>query len=119
VAKPALLPSRGCDTPLLAATAVSPTVALADEAQRLVTNSFRFEIPLEVDTESGEDPNHKAILCKSQNGGKIWEREQTAPANKGAFVFTAAEDGIHSFALQATDASGALLSPIEGSPPER
>lgn len=105
-------------TLLLAATAISPTVAPADEVQRLITNSFRFEIPFEVDTESGQDPNNQAILYKSQNGGKTWEREQTAPANKGAFVFTAPKDGVYSFAIRMTDANGALLTPIEGSPPE-
>lgn len=104
-------------TLLLAAAAVSPA-ALADEVQRLITNSFRFEIPFEVDTEAGQEPNSQAILYKSQNGGKTWEREQTAPANKGAFVFTAPRDGIYSFAIRMTDANGALLSPIEGSPPE-
>lgn len=66
---------------LLAATA-SSTAASADEVQRLITNSYRFEIPFEVDVEAGEEPNSQAILYKSQNGGKTWEREQTAPASK-------------------------------------
>jgi hypothetical protein len=102
---------------LLAATASSPATA-ADEVQRLITNSYRFEIPFEVDVDAGEEPNSQAILYKSQNGGKTWEREQTAPASKGAFVFTAPRDGIYSFAIRMTDASGTLLAPIEGSPPE-
>ena len=57
---------------LLAATAASP-VAPADEIQRLITNTYRFEIPFEVDEESGQDPNSQAILYKSQNGGQTWE----------------------------------------------
>ncbi|HCP11135.1 MAG TPA: hypothetical protein DIT89_02265, partial [Planctomycetaceae bacterium] len=102
---------------LLAATAASP-VAPADEIQRLITNTYRFEIPFEVDEESGQDPNSQAILYKSQNGGQTWEREQTAPASKGAFVFSAPRDGVYSFAIRMTDGNGTLLTPIEGSPPE-
>ena len=49
---------------LLAATAASP-VAPADEIQRLITNTYRFEIPFEVDEESGQEDRKSTRLNSS------------------------------------------------------
>jgi len=94
-----------------------PSLA-AQEPERQITNTARFEIPFEVSSDPSEPVEGFAVLYGSQNSGKTWERLQSVPIAKGKFVFTAPRDGHYSFAIRMTDARGSLLTPIEGSTPE-
>ncbi|MEI7698341.1 MAG: hypothetical protein WCK86_00985 [Planctomycetia bacterium] len=94
-----------------------PSLA-AQEPERQITNTARFEIPFEVNSDPAEPVEGFAVLYGSQNSGKTWERLQSVPIAKGKFVFTAPRDGHYSFAIRMTDARGSLLTPIEGSAPE-
>lgn len=94
-----------------------PSLA-AQEPERQITNTARFEIPFEVNSNPAEPLEGFAVLYGSQNSGKTWERLQSVPVAKGRFVFTAPRDGHYSFAIRMTDARGSLLTPIEGSAPE-
>ena len=88
----------------------------ADEA--LVTNVGRFEIPFEIEADSGSRPEGFAVLFGSQDGGRTWEKLNTVPAANGSFTFSAPRDGRYAFAIRTTDAQGNLQQAIQGSDPE-
>ena len=98
------------------AAVVFPVCAMAEEP--LVTNVGRFEIPFEIESDSGERPEGFAVLFGSQDGGRNWEKLNAVPATSGSFTFSAPRDGRYSFAIRTTDAQGNLQDAIQGSAPE-
>jgi len=94
------------------------SAAFAQDSGALVTNTGRFEIPFEVERRTGRYAEGLAVLYGSQDGGGTWERLQSVPVSRGAFVFAAPRDGEYSFAIRMTDPKGSLLQPIRGSAPE-
>lgn len=108
---------RTCGIILFAGLSLGRDLA-AQEDGVLLTNTGRFEIPFEVDRRTGRHTEGLAVLYGSQDSGKSWERLQSVPVARGAFVFSAPRDGEYSFAIRMTDAGGTLLQPIRGSAPE-
>jgi hypothetical protein len=90
----------------------------AQDGGTLITNTGRFEIPFEVDRRAGRHTEGLAVLYGSQDSGRTWERLQSVPVSRGAFVFSAPRDGEYSFAIRMTDPRGTLLQPIRGGAPE-
>ena len=109
--------ARALGIALAAGSACLQPVAAGDE-QALVTNTGRFEIPFEVERRTGRYAEGLAVLYGSQDQGRTWERLQSVPVSRGAFVFSAPRDGEYAFAIRMTDSKGALLQPIRGSTPE-
>lgn len=108
---------RTCGGLFVAGLAVASNLP-AQESGALVTNTGRFEIPFEVERKTGRYAEGLAVLYGSQDGGRTWERLQSVPVSRGAFVFAAPRDGEYSFAIRMTDPKGSLLQPIRGSAPE-
>ena len=102
----------------IAGVAVPLWSSAASDEDIVVTNIGRFEIPFEVEGADDSGADGFAVLFGSQDGGKTWDKLQSVPANRGAFVFTAPRDGKYSFAIRMTDAQGNLETAIEGSKPE-
>jgi hypothetical protein len=103
---------------LLAAGSVCCSAVSGQDEGVLVTNTGRFEIPFEVEQRGGRYNEGLAVLYGSQDSGRTWERLQSVPVTRGAFVFSAPRDGQYSFAIRMTDSRGSLLHPIRGSEPE-
>ncbi|MEY3172597.1 MAG: hypothetical protein RLZZ436_510 [Planctomycetota bacterium] len=108
---------RTCGSLLAAGLTLGSGLA-AEDPGVLVTNTGRFEIPFEVDRRAGRYAEGLAVLYGSQDKGRTWERLQSVPVARGAFVFSAPRDGEYSFAIRMTDPKGALQQPIRGSAPE-
>lgn len=103
---------------VLAASGACALPSFAGEPQPLVTNTGRFEIPFEVEQRAGRYSEGLAVLYGSQDQGHTWERLQSVPVSRGAFVFSAPRDGEYAFAIRMTDSKGSLLQPIHDSVPE-
>lgn len=108
---------RTCGVILFAGLSLGGNLAAQDDGP-LLTNTGRFEIPFEVDRRTGRHIEGLAVLYGSQDSGRTWERLQSVPVARGAFVFSAPRDGEYSFAIRMTDSGGTLLQPIRGSAPE-
>lgn len=115
---PRMLNTAAASAVVAGSLALTLPALVADEPERLITNTARFEIPFAVSLEQGVPEAGFAVLYGSQNSGKTWERLQSVPISRGSFVFTAPRDGHYSFAIRMTDSRGSLLQPIEGSTPE-
>lgn len=79
----------------------------ATAAEPLISPTPSFRIPFAVEASHGVTEG-KAILYRGRNGANM-EVLQRTDANVGGFEFNAPSDGLYSFAVRMTDASGQLV----------